>query len=203
MKGGRGGKGMGGGGGGAGGGGAQQAMMSAQMLLYSPGMQQLLMYGGRGAQDTVTTMAGLGVNQPRMQEVAEVWRDAADRVGSVADTLAGAVKKTDEWGGEAAEQFRARYREQAERHSELAARYRRVGDTLAQTADAMGEAHGALMAVTAAAGKSMAALGSDLSAEASSGAATVIVNSWQAVSEQLVAHYGTLAASAATALAEA
>lgn len=172
----------------------------SQYLLYSPGVQALLMWGGRQAHETVGTVAGLSVNQPRLHEVARTWHDASQRVGSVAGAL-GATAGRPDWTGTAAEGFAGALPAQVERCTALAGACRDIGDTLASIAESMGQAHHALVGVTIAAGQSLATLAPTGVASASPGnPTTVIVDSWRAVCEQLVRHCQDLFAAATTAL---
>jgi hypothetical protein len=163
-------------------------------------VQQLLVWGGRDADDTVRAMAGLDVDRDRLHEVGRTWHGAADLVGSVASALERDGAATADWGGEAATVFHAVYRDQVRRCSALAESYRRVGDAVMAAAESLGQAHEALVAVTVAAGQSLAALAPAAESPQPEGPARVVVESWRAVSAQLVRHSAELAASTAATL---
>lgn len=175
-------------------------MTAAQYLFYLPGVQQLLMWGGQETHDTVQVMAGLDLNQARLHEVGQTWHDAARLVGSVAGALERDSAGTADWSGEAAAEFQATYREHVQRCSNLAQAYREIGDAVMSAADSLGQAHDALVAVTVAAGHSIAALAPAAPGHEPNGAAKVVVDSWRAVCGQLVQHCHALAASAAETL---
>ncbi|HEX5496451.1 MAG TPA: hypothetical protein VFX70_17965 [Mycobacteriales bacterium] len=172
----------------------------SQYLLYSPGVRALLMWGGRQAHDTVGTIAGLAVNQPRLHETARSWHEAAGRVGSVADALGVEATRPD-WDGTAADRFAGEMDRQVGRCTALARACREVGDTLASIAELMGQAHHALVAVTMAAGESLATVApSGIAPEAGGASTAVIVDCWRSVCEQLVRYCRDLSGSAAVTL---
>lgn len=172
----------------------------SQYLLYSPGVQALLMWGGRQAHETVSTVAGLSVNQPRLHEAARGWHDASRAIGSVAGALAAGADQP-EWTGTTAEAYARDLRGQVDRCTVLADSCRDVGDALASVAESMGQAHHALVGVTIAAGQSLATLApGGLATMTGGGPTEVIVDSWRAVCDQLVRHCEGLFDTAAATL---
>ena len=132
--------------------------MAAQYLMYSPGMQHLLAWGGQQAGELMHKALNLAAQTPRLYEAAGSWHDAAtDLRGSAAD-LRDDTKPLGQWKSSGASAFHDNYGRQLEHLDTMADSYEKAAATIAAVADRMAVTQEAFLASAHAAGESVRSL---------------------------------------------